>query len=220
MALTPTPLLYANTIIPNPHVSAVIRAMQATSLTARPSPAPPRVIEIDSSDESPSPLAVPTSPRPLASRNRQQRQQHVVVIDTSDEDNPPVASRNGQRRPQRVVVIGTSDESDPPANFWPTSSTHWVEVDNEKRDQMASAMTRASKRAVGKDRKERREGKARASTGSTSYPDDGTLDLIANLTIGDDNGNVVAEEREEATSSQIKRYAVTSSTTVLPADSW
>lgn len=159
-SMPPTPLLHSSAIIADPHISSIISSIQQASQNTLPSPA-----------------------------RRDHRSPQVIEIeDSSDEDivhssavPPTPSSTRSRKRPERVVVITTSDE-DEDVPFPPRSTTHYQEFDDTDRQLMTDALSRASKRAEAKDEKKRRQ------VSSSSYADDGTLELIANLTLDENDG--------------------------------
>lgn len=90
--------------------------------------------------------------------------------------------RNVRRTPHVVVIDDSSDEEDG-HHFFPQSTTQWVEYNEESRQAWDADISRRRKKAIAKDIQY--EKARQVSSTSSVYPDDGTEDLIVNLSIND-----------------------------------
>ncbi|KZP02269.1 hypothetical protein FIBSPDRAFT_906010, partial [Athelia psychrophila] len=216
-----SPLIYANAIIPDPRMARIITAIADTRAASSapiapatspqivviddnseedvsrpplaPAPSSSRIVVIDDSSEedvSPPPLA----PAPSSSR--------IIEIEDSSEDdipdNPPAVQTLSQEQPMNVVCIDDDSSEDEDAkDFRPKSTTHYHEFTPKDYKANRKETSRLRNRAVAKDEHYQQ---ARQVSYASSYADDGTLDLIANLCI-DENDNILPEEQPEAPSS-------------------
>lgn len=155
--MPPNSLVYANAIIPDPHMARVIAAI-ASSTPAISSP----------------PTSAPRGPLRV-----------IEIEDSSDEDVP--ARRTSAQtfsQPGSVVVIddGEMISSFPPL---PSTSTHYREYSDKDRRKMGRELSRSSRRVLAQDER------ARQVSTASSYADDGTIKLIANLRIDEDDGKCI-----------------------------
>lgn len=84
------------------------------------------------------------------------------------------------------MVIDDSSDEEMTSSHPPQSSTHYVVYSDKDRKDMRRELSRLSKRAVAKDER------ARQVSTASSYADDGTIDLIANLRIEEDGGECIS----------------------------
>lgn len=207
-----SPLIYANAIIPDPRMARIITAIADTRAVSSapiapatspqivviddnseedvsrpplaPAPSSSRIVVIDDSSEedvSPPPLA----PAPSSSR--------IIEIEDSSEDdipdNPPAVQTLSQEQPMNVVCIDDDSSEDEDAkDFRPKSTTHYHEFTPKDYKANRKETSRLRNRAVAKDE---RYQQARQVSYASSYADDGTLDLIANLCIDENDSKYV-----------------------------
>lgn len=182
-----SPPIYANAIIPDPRMARIIVAIADTRAASSAPLAPAtsyRVVEIaDSSDED---ISV-RPPRASSTAATATTSPVIDIKDSSDEDVPARTSINTTAQtpsrtvPGRVLVIDDSSEEDGSKELWPTPGTHY---NHKQRKELRKELSRRSKR---QQVKEAHYLQSRHLSNASSYADDGTIDLIANLRI-DDNG--------------------------------
>ncbi|KZP06671.1 hypothetical protein FIBSPDRAFT_966228, partial [Athelia psychrophila] len=220
------PLIYADALVPDPHMAMIITAIassqQAPSLTP-----PPR---------HPLPRAADTSPRKTI------RHTHVVII-TSDEDSDTSPRKTIRDRPESIfgsssdedsdtsprkairyspvitgVIGGSTDEDSDtsPRRYSPVitgviggSTDEDSDTSPRKtRKERRKESSRSSKRAVAM---EKGKGVKRPASSASSIADDGTIALILQLKLDDDN-NVITPDGKGDWSGPSRSQAPTLST--------
>lgn len=186
-----SPPIYANAIIPDPHMAHIIAAISGTRAASSAPLAPvasSQIVQIeDSSDED-----ISVRPPVISSTSAAATPLRVIDIeDSSDEDIPSRTSINTSVQtpsrilPERVLVIEDSSEDEGAKDLWPKPGTHYREYNHKDRKELWKELSRMSKRVQAK---EARDQQSRHVSSTSSYADDGTIGLIANLCI-DDNGS-------------------------------